>query len=120
MFREQVLIQVDSYLRGRFIIEPSYVFCEQLRDGRVSYQGMNPEIERLMELEENAKLTKAEPKPEADVSDNQMAKRWKSSGVTAMENKFKTKRQRGQQSHWNNELQNGPTGKKTKFLKPQD
>ncbi|XP_043275373.1 M-phase phosphoprotein 6 [Venturia canescens] len=97
---------------GRFIIEPSYMFCEQLRDGRVSYQGMNLEIEKLMDLEESAKLAKTQPKREAEISDEQMAKRWKPSEITSMENKFKTKRQRRHDRQRVN--------KKCKFLKPKD
>lgn len=35
---------------GNFITEASYVLCEELIEGRLSFKGMNPEIERLMEL----------------------------------------------------------------------
>ncbi|XP_028179074.1 M-phase phosphoprotein 6 [Ostrinia nubilalis] len=34
---------------GNFITESSFIFCEDLLEGRLSYKGMNPEIERLME-----------------------------------------------------------------------
>lgn len=96
------------------------MFCEQLRDGRVSYQGMNPEIEKLMELEENARLAKTQLKRETDVSDEQMAKRWKPSEVTTMENKFKTKRQRRQGFQKEKFTANGAMQGKRKFLKPKD
>ena len=65
--------------RGQFIVEPSFVFCEELIEGRLSFQGMNPEIERLMELEElekQAKLGKLENDKEAEISDSEMANRW--------------------------------------------
>ncbi|XP_074113357.1 M-phase phosphoprotein 6-like [Cotesia typhae] len=32
---------------GKYIMESSYVLCEQLVDGRLSYRGMNPEIEKF-------------------------------------------------------------------------
>lgn len=38
----------NFYLRSKFIIEPSYVACESLSFGRMSFKGANPEIEKLM------------------------------------------------------------------------
>lgn len=58
----------------RFVIEPSYVFCEKLVDGRISFQGMNPEIEKLMEEERKNEQIRLEQKAETDISDEQMAK----------------------------------------------
>ncbi|KAG7188194.1 hypothetical protein KM043_017687 [Ampulex compressa] len=63
----------------RFIVEPSYVFCERLIDGRLSFRGMNPDIEKLMEKEKMQERLELEMKKETDISDEQMVMRWKSS-----------------------------------------
>ncbi|EPQ07447.1 M-phase phosphoprotein 6 [Myotis brandtii] len=61
-----------------FIIEEqSFLFCEDLLYGRMSYRGFNPEIEKLV-LQVNAK-NKAEVEDETvelDVSDEEMARRY--------------------------------------------
>uniref|UniRef100_G1QBE0 M-phase phosphoprotein 6 n=1 Tax=Myotis lucifugus TaxID=59463 RepID=G1QBE0_MYOLU len=61
-----------------FIIEEqSFLFCEDLLYGRMSYRGFNPEIEKLV-LQMNAK-NKAEVEDETvelDVSDEEMARRY--------------------------------------------
>ncbi|XP_068969588.1 M-phase phosphoprotein 6 [Bombus flavifrons] len=96
----------------RFIIEPSYIFCEKLIDGRVSFQGMNPEIEKFMEEEQNDEHTEMEEKQEVDISDEQLAKNWKNyRKLTKIEHKYEKllkKRKDYEQSP-----------KKPKFLKPQ-
>lgn len=95
----------------RFIIEPSYVFCKNLIDGRLSYRGMNPAIEDLMQKEENAEIARLEKEKEADVSDQQMTDYWK--GMKKKnEYKFEKQQRYGQQDE--------PPSKKPKFLKPQD
>ncbi|XP_066594029.1 M-phase phosphoprotein 6 [Prorops nasuta] len=98
---------------GRFIIEPSFVFCEQLIEGRVSYNGMNPEIEKLMELERNKKAV-PEKKEEADVSEEQMAKLYKRNHGKSRMIFRKTK------FYHNNIDEDEPRRKKSKFLKPID
>nr|CAD7393672.1 unnamed protein product [Timema cristinae] len=70
------MISVDKLLGNKFIIETSFVPCEDLIVGRLSFQGMNPVIERIMQEEEDAKRKKVAPKVEADVSDNEMAHRY--------------------------------------------
>ncbi|CAK9814760.1 M-phase phosphoprotein 6 [Anthophora quadrimaculata] len=98
----------------RFIIEPSYVFCEKLIEGRVSFQGMNPEIEKLMEAEENNERIKIEEKMETDVSDKQMANHWKKyRKMVKPEHKYEKLLQKRNNNH-------EPSQKKPKFLKPQD
>lgn len=98
---------------GRFIVEPSFVPCEDLIIGRLSYSGMNPEIERLMDLEKREKnpRPKEKAKPEADVSDAEMAERY-SSLVGTMGNKFKSNKSKSGSEQ--------PPRKKAKFLKPSD
>jgi len=93
-------------------MEPSYVFCEKLIDGRLSFQGMNPTIEKLMEAKENAKRVKVEMKQEADVSDEQMAVRWKK-----MRAKFDTVNRPRKQRKKTNDADES-LKKKPKFLKP--
>uniref|UniRef100_A0A6M2DJY0 Putative m-phase phosphoprotein 6 n=1 Tax=Xenopsylla cheopis TaxID=163159 RepID=A0A6M2DJY0_XENCH len=57
---------------SQYIEEPSLAICENLLVGRLSYKGMNPEIERLLELEELERAAKETPRDEADVSDSEM------------------------------------------------
>ncbi|KAK9307687.1 hypothetical protein QLX08_002090 [Tetragonisca angustula] len=97
----------------RFIIEPSYIFCEKLIDGRVSFQGMNPEIERLMEEEQKNECVKAKEKEETDISDEQMAQNWKNyRKMTKTERRYEKSLEKQ-----NNDIE--PLSKKPKFLKPQ-
>lgn len=57
---------------GNFISESSFIFCEDLIEGRVSFKGMNPEIERLMDLENKNEAVDGEM--QKDVSDEILAK----------------------------------------------
>ncbi|XP_011158247.1 M-phase phosphoprotein 6 [Solenopsis invicta] len=99
---------------GNFLMESSYVFCEKLNDGRLSFQGMNPAIEKLMEEKENAKRAKEEVKEEVDVSDEQMTVRWKK-----MRAKFDNMKKRRTPYYKSNDADE-PSTKKIKFLKPDD
>ena len=75
-------------------MEPSYVPCENLIVGRLSFKGMNPEIERILELEEEAERAANRPVVnEADVSDIEMANRYNSL-VGTISKKFSTKVER--------------------------
>lgn len=76
-----------------FIIETSYMICEDLNEGRFSFRGMNPEIERIMELEEQAKLAKIEPNVKKDVTDEDMTAYYGNVKRT-IEKKFQSKTQR--------------------------
>ncbi|KAH8269363.1 hypothetical protein KR018_007471 [Drosophila ironensis] len=75
-----------------FIVEPSYSICAGLIDGRLSFRGMNPEIEQLMEQE---KQGRARPEQSNDVSDQDMAKAYFANKAPALSNsmskKFSTK-----------------------------
>ncbi|XP_076242706.1 M-phase phosphoprotein 6 [Calliopsis andreniformis] len=97
----------------RFIIEPSYVFCEKLIDGRVSYQGMNPEIEKLMEIEKKNERVSMKKERETDISDEQMAEHY-----TGLKKNVKSEYKYEKPLQKNNEHE--PSSKKPKFLKPQD
>ncbi|XP_043262269.1 M-phase phosphoprotein 6 [Colletes gigas] len=96
----------------RFIIEPSYVFCEKLMEGRVSFQGMNPEIEKLMEAEWNNERSVVETKKETDVSDEQMTEHFKAFRKN-VKHEYKYEKPLKENS-------DEPLPKRPKFLKPQD
>ncbi|KAG8227577.1 hypothetical protein J437_LFUL000677 [Ladona fulva] len=67
---------------SNYVLEPSFIPCEDLILGRLSYHGFNPVVERMMqeridEEESKARVEKAaaERRAEKDVSDEEMA--WK-------------------------------------------
>jgi hypothetical protein len=47
---------LNFYFRGRFITEPSYAAIEDLMFGHRAYLGINPEIEKMTQAEEQVKL----------------------------------------------------------------
>ncbi|XP_021926012.1 M-phase phosphoprotein 6 isoform X2 [Zootermopsis nevadensis] len=97
--------------RCKYIIEPSFVPCENLIVGRLSFHGMNPEIERILELELQA--DHAEVVNEKDVSDFEMASRYNIL-VGTVSRKFNSKRDRGNLQECDTEQRI----KKVKFMKP--
>ncbi|XP_075153013.1 M-phase phosphoprotein 6 [Haematobia irritans] len=121
--------------KSNFIIEPSFVHCENLIEGRLSFRGMNPEIERLLELEREEKAASERKDQTAEVSTEDMAKFYhlnktsESAGAgRTMENKFnKYKKVNGQKRHMNdddssrnNSNHGSAKKKKGKFMKPKD
>lgn len=107
-------------------MEPSYFRCAGLIEGRLSFKGMNPEIERLMALEEGVKKIEETPHNETDVTDLEMAK-YHSSLVKTMASKFAPKRQKKRQNESDMKTEQTdktanakPPKKKPKFLKPQE
>lgn len=94
-------------------MEPSYVFCEKLDDGRLSFQGMNPTIEKLMEAKENVKRANEDVKQDTDISDEQMAVQW-----TKMRAKFDTANRHRKPQHIKINDEDEPLSKIPKFLKP--
>uniref|UniRef100_A0A1A9V9S0 M-phase phosphoprotein 6 n=1 Tax=Glossina austeni TaxID=7395 RepID=A0A1A9V9S0_GLOAU len=101
---------------SNFIIEPSYVSCENLIEGRLSFRGMNPEIERQMELEKAEKETTAKrPEQEAEVSTNDMIEFYAAASHT-MQKKFqKHKKVNNKRSNSDNIMNK----KNKKFKKPR-
>ncbi|XP_007538633.2 M-phase phosphoprotein 6 isoform X1 [Erinaceus europaeus] len=104
-----------------FIIEEqSFLLCEDLLYGRMSFKGFNPEVEKLM-LQMNAKNKTEEIEDETlelDVSDEEMARRYETL-VGTVGKKFAKKRDRNKYE----EDDNGhikPFKAKKMFLKPQD
>ncbi|XP_059146033.1 M-phase phosphoprotein 6-like, partial [Physella acuta] len=101
-----------------FLQNQSYVVCEGLRFGPQSYQGFNPEIEKIMRLqsaEEEAKRSE-EIEKQNSVSDQEMVNRYSSlMGVIAKT--FAKKRNRNDVAE--NDESGEPRSKKT-FMKPSD
>ncbi|XP_040838241.1 M-phase phosphoprotein 6 isoform X1 [Ochotona curzoniae] len=110
------LKEKESYI----IEEQSFLSCEDLLYGRMSFRGFNPEVEKLM-LQMNAKNTAEEVEDETvelDVSDEEMARRYETL-VGTIGKKFAKKRERANYE----EDENGdmkPIKTKKMFLKPQD
>lgn len=94
-----------------YIIEPSYVPCEDLIDGHVSFRGINPEIERLMEKEQIAKQQPVDREMTKDVSDKDMVQHYNL--VNTISRKFDRKSGRKTMS-----LE--PASKRGRFQKPDD
>ncbi|XP_057257903.1 M-phase phosphoprotein 6 [Pezoporus wallicus] len=109
-----------------FIVEErSFVVCEELLYGRMSFNGFNPEIEKLM-IQMNSKNKKEEievdDKMEADVSDAEMARRYETL-VGTIGKKFMRRRDQrvlmDEENCENIEIRPSKKAKK-KFLKPRD
>uniref|UniRef100_A0A8C9L4T4 M-phase phosphoprotein 6 n=1 Tax=Pavo cristatus TaxID=9049 RepID=A0A8C9L4T4_PAVCR len=114
------LKEKESYI----IEERSFMPCEDLLYGRMSFKGFNPEIEKLM-VQLNSKSKKEEieedDKMEADVSDEEMARRYETL-VGTIGKKFLKKRDQ-RVLHDEDEEENSNTRPKKArkmFLKPQD
>lgn len=88
------------------VVEVSVNFCKDLIEGRLSFGGMNPEIERIMERENAKRMQKIEKEKETDISDLEMAKRYNPL-VETMGKKAQDKKK-------NN------TNNKRKFIKPME
>lgn len=72
---------------------------------------MNPELEKLLEIENIDKQMELEKKQEKDVTDEQMIEQWMF--LRKKKNKFKRSKKM-------NNNTNKPLNKKPKFLKPVD
>nr|XP_061780970.1 M-phase phosphoprotein 6-like [Nerophis lumbriciformis] len=87
----------EQQSKENFIVEEkSFVPFEELRYGRMSFKGFNPEVEKLMTLM-NPNQAKQEVNPNAgqmltDVTDEEMALRYQSL-VGSMKKKFAKKRE---------------------------
>ncbi|KAM8799331.1 M-phase phosphoprotein 6 [Eudromia elegans] len=115
----------DLKEKESFIIEErSFMPCEDLLYGRMSFKGFNPEIEKLM-VQMNSKSKKEEievdDKMEADVSDEEMARRYETLVGTIGKKFLKKRDQRVLQDEDEDENSNTrPSKAKKMFLKPQD
>ncbi|XP_019113331.1 M-phase phosphoprotein 6 [Larimichthys crocea] len=106
------------------IEEQSFVPCEDLKFGRISFKGFNPEVEKLMILmnprgeEGGGGGGGGESRMQMDVTDEEMALRYESL-VGSMKKKFAKKRERA--TNEDDENQNiSETITKRVFMKPQD
>ncbi|KAJ3653915.1 hypothetical protein Zmor_013140 [Zophobas morio] len=89
---------------GNIIFTETSIFnCRNLVEGRLSFGGMNPEIEKLMTDDFTKKKQEVERKKETDISDEKMAQEY-STLVDTIGNKFSGKRNKN----------------KRKFLKPSE
>ncbi|NXO04322.1 MPH6 phase, partial [Rhinopomastus cyanomelas] len=117
----------DLREKESFIIEErSFMPCEDLLYGRMSFKGFNPEIEKLM-IQMNSKCKEEEvevdDKMEADVSDEEMARRQYETLVGTIGKKFVRKRDQRvlqDEDEDGNSIAGPPKKAKKKFLKPQD
>lgn len=119
---------------SNFIIEPSFVHCENLLDGRLSFRGMNPEIERLLEIEREEKAAAKRHEQNTDVSNEDMMKFYQNKTAGAAHtvekkfskfkkvNKIQNKNQQNNKRHKEVDGNTEGTGKKkkSKFMKPKD
>ncbi|KAI1904282.1 hypothetical protein AGOR_G00004070 [Albula goreensis] len=112
--------------KENFIIEErSFVPCEDLMYGRMSFRGFNPEVEKLMALMNVKRETEEEEEEdditrmETDVTDEEMARRYESL-VGSMRRKFATKRERSKMQNEDVNQSSMETEVKKAFLKPQD
>ncbi|KAM9351714.1 M-phase phosphoprotein 6 isoform 3-T3 [Symphorus nematophorus] len=104
------------------IEEKSFVPCEDLKYGRFSFKGFNPEVEKLMVLmnpkDEEDKEEEDISRMQTDVTDEEMALRYESL-VGSMKKKFAKKRERAAMEE--DENQNVvETKSKRAFMKPQE
>ncbi|XP_013772817.1 M-phase phosphoprotein 6-like [Limulus polyphemus] len=100
----------------KFIMEPSFGPCEELVSGRMSFKGMNPEIERIMaerELAANPNQHKMD-----GISDKEMTERY-SSLIGTIAKKFGKKRDRSESVNKKQEKTENES-RKRKFRKPVD
>lgn len=79
-------------------ISTSMTICKNLVDGRLSFGGMNPEIEKLMAKDYNKFVGEAETRKEKDVTDVEMAEGY-STLVETVGKKFQTKQYNPKQKH---------------------
>ncbi|XP_066524678.1 M-phase phosphoprotein 6 [Hoplias malabaricus] len=113
---------------SHIIEESSYIPCEDLVYGRMSFMGFNPEVEKLMVLMNSPKENDEEDREEedvtrmdTDVTDEEMARRY-GSLVESMKRRFAKKREcsslKDNEEDVNHNI--APSQPKKTFLKPKD
>lgn len=132
MYKQNMSDKVEA--GAEYFIQPSYFLCEELREGRISFRGMNTELEKYLEKTNyfNSHSTELKPvKQEAEVDDDEMAAHYSvmKKGTTTQQkyNAHKDMDNHGVEDGDNGEpptTQKGkgnkfePPRKKAKFLKP--
>lgn len=109
----------DKMLHGDclFINEQSFVPCEDLIVGRLSFRGMNPEIERILELEDASKQAVLIKEQELEVTDKDMAKHY-TTLVNTIGKKFNPKERKHKSK--SEIAEKHQQSKRGKFIKPSD
>ncbi|XP_078066746.1 M-phase phosphoprotein 6 [Mustelus asterias] len=107
---------------SHIIEEKSFVPCEDMLFGRMSFKGFNPEIEKLVaqmySQNENEEPDK-DVKMEVDVTDIEMARRYESL-VGTIKRKFTKKRDRSALQSEETEASTRSSKVKKTFIKPQE
>uniref|UniRef100_A0A1B6C7L3 M-phase phosphoprotein 6 n=1 Tax=Clastoptera arizonana TaxID=38151 RepID=A0A1B6C7L3_9HEMI len=115
------LLVAPEMKRGKntYSIIRSSTKLENLIDGRLSFQGMNPKLERLLELEREEKKNSIsnDNSNEVDVTDKEMAT-YQSSLIKTMASRFAKKN--SDKTKEDNSESLSPVRKKRKFMKPKD
>ncbi|KAK7576029.1 hypothetical protein V9T40_012315 [Parthenolecanium corni] len=108
--------QISDALKSsssKFIVEPSWVVCEGLKCGRRSYRGMNPVIEKIMEMDnQDQKVLTKVKEEDVDVTAEEMAVLYKQE-ATLIESTVRSCNKRTGSTL-------SPPSTKKKFLKPAD
>lgn len=106
MYASQITDRMLRQGECPYIVESSYVPCENLVEGRFSFRGMNPEIERLLELEELARQATMSKDIKQDVTDQEMADQYYGNLTNTMAKTFD--RRGSNQKHQNRRKMNLP------------
>ncbi|KAK7122037.1 hypothetical protein R3I93_022977 [Phoxinus phoxinus] len=113
---------------NHIVEERSYVPCEDLVYGRMSFKGFNPDVEKLMLLmnahkeEEDEEEDETVSRMETDITDEEMARRYESL-VGSMRKKFAKKRDRSAITRTEEDVNCNVADHqqpKRAFMKPQD
>lgn len=108
MYASQITDRMLRQGECPYIVESSFVPCENLKDGRFSFRGMNPEIERLLELEELARQAAESKTIKRDVSDQEMADHYYGNLANTMAKAYDRRAASGQKNHPNRRKMNLP------------
>lgn len=120
MYAGEITDRMLRHGESAFVHEPSFVPCENLREGRFSFGGMNPEIERLLELEELARRAARGELDDVkkDVGDAEMADNYThNAAAQTMAKAFHTKRGH-HASHHHQQQQHAAGGFRRKLNQP--
>ncbi|XP_024082779.1 M-phase phosphoprotein 6-like [Cimex lectularius] len=84
MYGKNITAEMKNVV-DKYIVEPSYVPIKKLIVGRVSYGGMNPEVEKLMTHKITGKKNmEISRQMDKDISDLEMAAHFKSNLANTM------------------------------------
>ncbi|XP_034237799.1 M-phase phosphoprotein 6 [Thrips palmi] len=110
---------------AQYIIEQSMVPIESLLNGRMSFRGMNPEVERLMQeemhhIQEKQKALERLQSNQPEISDAEMARRLGKTVAKKFKNKNRSDSEDDSENEDNSDEEEKRPAKKAKFLKPKD